>query len=150
MSSLDVLLAEREIERLVYEYCRRVDEGEAGGIADLFTQDGEWVGLDLVLSGQDRIREWFTEREKLTRRVSRHLVTNLVIRLVSPDEAEATSYLLNFRTDRREETEQLPLAADLPKYVADFRDRFARTEAGWRFTRRQVDTTFIRPTTGRG
>ena len=78
MNELDRMLAERACERLIYEYSRRIDFGEGAAIADLFTADAVWRG-DIELRGQDRIRAWFTERAQLTRRVSRHLCTNVVI-----------------------------------------------------------------------
>jgi SnoaL-like domain len=46
MDELERLLAERACERLIIEYCRRVDFGNARLIADLFTEDGQWEGVD--------------------------------------------------------------------------------------------------------
>ena len=43
---LERLVAERACERLVLEYARLVDSGSASQIADLFTDDGEWLGAD--------------------------------------------------------------------------------------------------------
>ena len=124
MDDLERLLAERACERLIVEYCRRVDFGEAARIADLFTEDGVWSGVDLVLNGREEIREWFVRRQALERRVSRHICTNVAVDVVSPDEAQSVCYLVNYRHDRR--------------------DAFRRTPDGWRFTRRHVDVAFVR------
>ncbi len=145
MDDLQRLLNERACERLIVEYCRRVDFGSAGRIAELFTEDGTWEGTDLVLTGREEIRDWFQRREGVTRRVSRHVCTNVGIDVVTDDEAQGLCYLINYRHDRREGDTTVPVPADHPKYVGELRDRFRRTPDGWRFTRRQVDVAFVRP-----
>jgi hypothetical protein len=144
MDEMQRLFAERACERLIMEYARRVDFGNASGIADLFTEDGRWEGTDLVLDGQNEIREWFSERERLTRRVSRHLCTNVMVDLLSPDEAQSLCFLVNYRHDRRGVDDGSPAPAEVPKYVGELHDRFRRTAEGWRFTERRVEVAFQR------
>lgn len=140
------MLAERACERLIIEYARRVDFGEASRIAELFVADGVWTGVDLRLDGRDAIREWFTEREALDRRVSRHVHTNIAVELeVGGDRARAESYLVNYRHDRRGADRAMPAPGDIPKYVGECRDTFARTDEGWRFASRDVAVAFVRP-----
>jgi uncharacterized protein (TIGR02246 family) len=51
------LLAERDCQRLVHEYAWLVDSGAASGVADLFTDDGVWLGADgRGMQGQEEIR----------------------------------------------------------------------------------------------
>ena len=52
MDELDRTLVERSCERLIMEYCRLVDFGEAAAVADLFTEDARWRGTDLLLEGR--------------------------------------------------------------------------------------------------
>jgi hypothetical protein len=144
MDELARLLAERECERLIFRYCRLVDFGHAAQIADLFCPDGEWIGVDLHLRGRDEIRGWFTEREQLTRRVSRHLCVNVAVELVSADEAESLCYMVNYRHDSRDGDPELPVTLEVPKFVGELHDRFRRTEEGWRFARRRVELSFVR------
>lgn len=141
---IDELIAERACERLLIEYSRRVDYGEAARIADLFVVDGVWRGVDLELRGQERIREWFTRREALDRRVSRHVVTNVAVRLDGPDRAEVLSYLINYRFDREQGDRRMPVPSDAPKYVGECRDVLVRTADGWRFAEREVSVAFAR------
>jgi hypothetical protein len=143
MNDLDRMLIERACERLVYEYSRRIDLGEAERIADLFIEDAVWCG-DIVLEGREAIRAWFTQRGQLTRRVSRHVCTNVLIDVLSEDEATGLSYLVNYRHDRAEGDDQLPVPANHPKYMGELRDTFRRTDAGWLFARREVDVAFLR------
>ena len=143
MDSLTRILAERSCERLLYDYARAVDFGEASRMADLFTEDGSWEADDLVLDGRDAIRAHFLEREKLVRRVSRHLITNVAIE-VSDAEATGLSYFANYRHDRREGDLSLPVPIEVPKYLGEYRSRFRLTHDGWRFTLQHVDVAFLR------
>lgn len=140
------LLDERACERLIVVYAQLVDFGRASEIADLFTSDGRWQGTDLLLEGQEQIRAWFTRREGLARRLSRHVFTNVAVDVGvdGPDTARSLSYMVNYRRDRRAGEPDLPLAADLPKYVGECHDRFRRTDDGWRFVSRRVEVAFRR------
>jgi hypothetical protein len=144
MDELERLLAERACERLIVEYCRRVDFGHAARIAELFCEDGSWEGVDLLLTGRDEIHAWFAKREGVTRRVSRHVCTNVAIDLVSPDEATSLCYMINYRHDRREGDRSLPVPAEVPKFVGELHDRFRRTPDGWQFASRRVEVSFVR------
>jgi hypothetical protein len=144
MDELARLLAERECERLIVHYCRLVDFGNASQIADLFCEDGEWRGVDLHLRGREEIRAWFSERQQLTRRVSRHVCTNVAVDVLSQDEAESLCYLINYRHDSRDSHPQLPVPLEAPKFVGELHDRFRRTADGWRFVSRTVEVSFTR------
>ena len=67
------LFDERECEKLISEYCRLVDFGNAAGIAQLFVSDGIWTGPGVEMIGQSGIEAGFTARQAITRRQSRHL-----------------------------------------------------------------------------
>jgi SnoaL-like domain len=144
MDELARLLSERACERLIVHYCQLVDFGNAAQIADLFCEDGEWRGVDLHLQGRDQIRAWFSERERLTRRVSRHICTNVAVDLVSDDEAESLCYMVNYRHDSRDAEPHLPVTLEVPKFVGELHDRFRRTADGWRFQSRTVELSFVR------
>lgn len=149
MDGLQRLLIERACEGLIYEYARRVDLGEAAQIADLFTEDGLWRG-EITLTGRGEIRDWFTQRGQLTRRVSRHVCTNVAVRVRSDNEAESLCYMVNYRHDRQEGDQSLPVPADVPKYVGELHDHFRLTPEGWRFSSRRVVLSFLRhPTRNR-
>jgi hypothetical protein len=144
MDALSRLQAERDCERLIVEYCRRVDFGHAGQIADLFCADGQWEGVDLHLTDREQIREWFVNREGVTRRVSRHVCTNIAIDVVSEQEAESVCYMINYRHDRREGDLSLPVPVEVPKFIGELHDRFRREPDGWRFASRRVTVSFVR------
>jgi hypothetical protein len=144
VDDLSRLLAERACERLIVEYTRRVDFGHAAEIADLFCADGEWHGVDLHLTDREQIRAWFVKREGVTRRVSRHLCTNIAIDVFSEDEAESVCYMINYRHDRQEGDLSLPVPVEVPKFIGELHDRFRREPDAWRFASRRVDLSFVR------
>jgi ketosteroid isomerase-like protein len=62
MDPVGRLLAERACERLITDYTRFVDFGEASRIADLFTADGIWEADGVQMVGRDAIRAGFSAR----------------------------------------------------------------------------------------
>jgi hypothetical protein len=139
------LLIERACERLVVDYARFVDFGEASHIADLFTADGVWESGDLRMVGRDAIRAGFARREAVARRVSRHVCTNVAVDVIGADDARGLSYLINYRHDRRDgEDAAAPAPSGHPKFVGEYHDRFVRTPDGWRFAHRICGLTFVR------
>lgn len=146
MDDLARLLIERHCERLIADYARCVDFGEAARIADLFTVDGVWEAGDVRMDGRDAIRAGFSRREGVTRRVSRHVCTNVAVDVVSDDEARGLCYLINYRHDRWDgEDPGAPSPAGHPKFVGEYHDRFRRTPEGWRFFHRRCTLGFMRP-----
>jgi SnoaL-like domain len=144
MNDLTRLLAERACERLIVEYTRRVDFGRAAEIADLFCPDSEWQGTDLHLTNREQIREWFVKRQGVTRRVSRHVCTNIAVDVISEDEATSICYMINYRHDRQAGDLSLPVPVEVPKFVGELHDRFRREPDGWRFASRRVEVSFVR------
>ena len=142
---LDRIIAERACERLVYEYAWLVDSGNASGVADLFTDDGEWLGADgRGMRGNIEIRQAFAGRQGLTRRQSRHVMTNVRIDYDGGDRAAGTAYLLNYRHDADGDVAAQPAPADHPKFVGDYHLTFRRTPSGWRIETLRFDLVFLR------
>ena len=139
------LIAERDCERLIYQYARFVDIGEAARIADLFTDDGVWTAADgRSMDGQDQIRAAFSARQALSRRLSRHVITNVLIDVHSDTEASGTAYLVNYRHDGTGDTVQRPGPARHPKFVGDYHLRFRRLDGKWRIASLCFDLLFLR------
>ena len=139
------LLAERACARLIYQYARFVDSGEAARIADLFTEDGVWTAADgRSMEGQDQIRSAFSARQALTRRLSRHVITNVLIDVHSDMEASGTAYLVNYRHDGAGDTVEKPGPARHPKFVGDYHLEFRSVDGEWRIARLRFDLLFLR------
>ncbi|WP_406478372.1 nuclear transport factor 2 family protein [Streptomyces sp. NBC_01615] len=99
MDDLEQLLAERACERLVLDFVRRLDLGEPGTVAELFTEDGtwEWPEGERVVKGREALRDYFGGRP--ADRLSRRVMTNILVTVDSPTTATATSYFTTYRVD---------------------------------------------------
>jgi uncharacterized protein (TIGR02246 family) len=142
---IDRLVAERACERLLNEYARRVDSGTASAVADLFTDDGVWLGADGGgMHGRDEIREVFSRRQALTRRQSRHVITNVLVEVVSPTDATGTAYLINYRHDSSSGQAEHPAPADHPKFVGEYHLTFRKVDGEWKIATLRFDLAFLR------
>lgn len=139
MDDLSRLLAEQACAALVTRYTHLVDEGQASQVADLFTADGVWSSPESTLEGQDAIRAAFLRREQSGRR-SRHVCTNVAIEVEDEGHASGLCYLTLFRTD----AEGSPARGTTADLVGVYRDRFVRTDDGWRFASRLTEVSFVR------
>ena len=139
MDDLARLAAEHACAALITRYTHLVDEGQASQVADLFTADGVWSSPEATLDGREQIRAAFLRREQSGRR-SRHVCTNVVIDIEDDTHASGLCYLTLFRTD----AEGTPPRGTTPDLVGVYRDRFVRTEGGWRFASRTTEVSFLR------
>lgn len=142
MDALERLLIERECERLVTAYCHYVDHGEAGRIAGLFTEDGVWKSPEVTMKGREELVRGFGRRQAQTQRMSRHVCNNLQLEVQDESTARGVVYLTLYRSDGEEGRRVSPL--EQPDVVGEYRDRFVRTEEGWRFAEREIEVSFVR------
>jgi uncharacterized protein (TIGR02246 family) len=136
------LLIERECDRLVTRYCHRVDHGEAERVAELFSDDGIWTGPGVRMEGIEEIRKGFAMRQANAGRMSRHVCQNLLVDVLDEDHAEGVVYVTLYRHDGDPDRKASPLEG--PAMVGEYRDRFVRTDAGWRFVERDTRVSFFR------
>jgi 3-phenylpropionate/cinnamic acid dioxygenase small subunit len=129
MTPLDRLLAEHDIARLVTRFAWLNDEADWDAVAAMFTADGRFVrpaGGDAIV-GRDAIRASFASRPP---RVSRHLITNILVDVTTADEATSQCAML-LTTAAAGET-----VAASPALVGGFRDKLVLAPDGWRFAER--------------
>lgn len=140
MDELARMSIERACERLVTEYCHFVDHGQAARIADQFTEDGVWAAPGSTLTGRAEIARGFGARQANTRRMSRHVCSNLLIDVLDHDNATGVVYLTLYRHDGEAGRRVSP--SSVPDIVGEYRDTFVRTEQGWKFKRREIGVSF--------
>ena len=135
---------ERECERLMHLYCHYVDHDEAAKVADLFTEDGEWRSdnINAEMVGRDEIRQGFQRRQDNAGRMSRHVCSNALIDVINEIEAVGTVYLSLYYYDG--EAGRATSPTDCLQKLGEYRDRFVKTDQGWRFSRREVIANFLR------
>jgi SnoaL-like domain len=127
---------ERACEQLVYAYARSLDLGDTGGAADFFAENGAMarpMAPDQVIRGRETIRASLLSRPKTL--LTKHLATNVTIRVESRDTASGISNLTMIATT--------PGAADTPPFLSngpiffgEFKDRFVRENGVWKFQER--------------
>jgi hypothetical protein len=128
---------ERACERLVYAYVRALDLGDMSAAADFFAEHGSFarpMAPEHVIQGREAIRAALLTRPKTL--LTKHLATNVVIDVVSRDEARGFSYLTMISTTPPADAAAPYLSAG-PVYFGEFKDRFVRERGEWRFLERR-------------
>ena len=134
MCTLEPLLAEREIERMIVAYAAANDAGEWDAVGAMYVADGRLsrptVPDDFIV-GREAIVAAFKARPP---RTTRHIVANVRVEVTGAS-AKASSQILLFT------------AADKAPLVGSYRDKLAKTADGWRFTERRgrLDFTGAKP-----
>jgi hypothetical protein len=136
---LSRLLAERACERLIIDFVWRLDVGEPGSVADLFTPDGvwEWPAGERRIEGRDALRRYFGSRPP--DRLSRRLMTNILVTITSSTTASATSYLTTYRVDGYQGG---MVAPRLPVNIGHYEDSFRHLDGAWLLARRITNLPF--------
>lgn len=141
ITPLDRLLAVQACTDLMHEYGRRFDHGNGVGVADLFTDDGRWSAPAVDCRGREQLIAFFTLRDRLTERMTRHVVTNITVDVQDADHASARSIAIEYRGDRGDHGLTTQTA---PALVGDYDDEFVRVDGTWRFRVRRVSIDFRR------
>lgn len=143
LAPLDRLLAERACERLVVEFVRRLDLGEPGEVAELFTADGvwEWPAGERRIEGREALRAYFGGRPE--GRLSRRVVSNVLVTVTSPATATATSYFTTYRVDGHPGG---PVLSRPPVQVGHYEDTFRLAGGAWLLATRATFLAFAGPT----
>ncbi|MGW1047815.1 nuclear transport factor 2 family protein [Streptomyces sp. NPDC002586] len=142
MAPLDRLLVERACERLIVGFVHRLDLGEPASVAELFTEDGVWEwpspGDGRRIRGREALRAYFGSRP--ADRLSRRLMSNVLVTVTGPDTAGAVSYFTTYRVDGYEGG--APIPAGPPVQVGHYADTFRRVDGTWLITSRTLHLPF--------
>jgi hypothetical protein len=138
---------EHACTRLIFLYAHAIDSGDIELALGCYTEDAKRSIGRRTAQGRDKIREML--QASLTGKVTCHVITNLVIDVLSDTRAMATSYLTLWRapgylTDRR------PALRRSPTAVSRQRDDLVLAATGWKFRARHSDTLFTAATEGGG
>jgi ketosteroid isomerase-like protein len=132
MSPIERLLAEAEITRLVTQSAALSDAGDFAALATMFTEDGVYQrpsGGDPIV-GRAQILASYKARPP---RLARHVVANVLVDVVSADEARCRSTLLLYTGEPGEQ----PAKAAAPALLGGFEDRLVRQDGKWLFAERR-------------
>lgn len=129
--------ARDDVVETVHRAWWNVDREFGIGSELFFTDDGTCVMPALTMCGRDEIAAGYARRQARGPRLSRHLVSNVVVR-ITDDHATATYALLLFAGNG-----QAPLVLDSPSAICDVDDELVLTEAGWLIHRRELTAVFV-------
>lgn len=126
------LRIEAECARLPLLFAKYADNGDHEALAALFTEDCTFARPfqpDFPFFGRDRVQAIFRDRPPI---LVRHIVTNVLVEVISENEARGTNYLTMLSSHASTEPPQQ--AGGI--YVGGFEDHYVRTGEGWRFMSR--------------
>ncbi|MFJ8473618.1 nuclear transport factor 2 family protein [Kitasatospora sp. NPDC094011] len=139
ITPIERMLAERACERIIVDFVHRLDLGDPGSVAELFTPDGFWhwpLG-ERRIEGRGALRAYFASRP--ADRLSRRLMTNILVTVESGETARAVSYLTTYRVDGYPGGMTEPR---LPANVGHYEDTFRKTDGTWLLAGRTVFLPF--------
>ncbi|MFF5184825.1 nuclear transport factor 2 family protein [Streptomyces sp. NPDC000345] len=142
MDPIEQLLAERACQRLLLDLVRRLDLGEPGSVAELFTEDGTWTWPegDRLVQGRAALRAHFGSPAD---RDARRLMADVRVQVTSPDTARATSYFTTYRVDDGPGIRETAP----PVRIGHYEDTLHRTPDGsWLLAARTLRLPFDGPT----
>jgi hypothetical protein len=126
------LRIEQEVAKLPLLFAHYADNGDHAALADLFTENCEFARPfqpDLPFYGRDRVQAIFRDRKPI---LVRHIVSNVLVDVISETEARGTNYLTMLSSHDGLEPPQ-PSGAI---YVGGFEDHYVLAEGKWRFMSR--------------
>ena len=132
MDALARLEIESECAKLAHLFAKYADNGDHAALAGLFVEDCELARPfqpDHPYYGRDRVQAIFRDRPPM---LVRHLVTNLLVEVVSESAATGSSYLTMLSSHK---LDSLPQEAG-GIFVGAFEDVFVKTAQGWKFKSR--------------
>lgn len=129
--------------RLVNQFAVFNDAGQYVKLADLFSENGIYArptDPDNFVKGRDAIVAAFQARpaDKLTR----HLMTNIVIDVTGPDSATGIAYITLYAGSTERPAEKGGFIANASQLIGEYHDEFVRTDQGWKFAKRQGRLVF--------
>lgn len=132
MDELDRIRIENACARLPLLFAKYADNGDHAALAALFTEDCEFARPfqpDHPFYGRARVQGIFRDRPPI---LVRHIVSNVLVDVVSETEALGSNYLAMLSSHASTEPPQEAGAL----YVGGFEDHYIKTAEGWQFKSR--------------
>lgn len=126
------LRIEAEVAKLPLLFAHYADNGDHEALAALFIEDCMFARPfqpEYPFYGRDRVQAIFRDRPPI---LVRHIVTNVLIEVISATEARGTNYL----TMLSSHASIVPPQKAGGVFVGGFEDEYVKTDEGWQFSRR--------------
>lgn len=137
---LSALAHEHACARLILELARCTDSGDYAGALALFCDDASMDRDGEIFSGIAALRQAYAQRP--ANRITRHVVSNIVVQFDGTHRASATSYVTVYRHRLDPDHAQPPYRMPGADVVGQYQDRLVRTPSGWRLASRTTRTIF--------
>jgi ketosteroid isomerase-like protein len=131
--ALQRLVDEAEIKRLGLGYAQAVDRRDMAALTSLFTPDGSIEGAGVERRGHEQIGRIAARLDRLYDRTY-HTVFNQTVAIDGAAAAEGEVYSTAHHLKRQDDGRTSDYVM-----VITYRDRYVRTESGWRFAERRLD-----------
>jgi len=132
---------EWDCTKLINRYTLLNDAADWDAVAGLYTEDGRMArpsAPDQPVIGRETILAAFKSRPA---RAARHVVSNVVVDVVSETEATAMSIIVLYQGSAGENG-GLPVRDPKGPLIGTYTDRLRKTADGWRFAERRGGLDF--------
>ena len=121
-----------------------VDAGRYEEAANLFAEDGVMQRPQERIDGRRALMDSFKARPH--HRMTRHIISNVVLEPMGPDRVRASSYASVYRhLGPVGAPLTLPVTSRAPETIAEYSDELSRENGEWRIWRRTVRPVFDTP-----
>jgi 3-phenylpropionate/cinnamic acid dioxygenase small subunit len=135
--------AEQACGALAIEYAEIVDTKEYARLREIFADDAAFtlpMNPQNTIRGVDNIIAMFNSRPR--NRLTQHMISNIRVRVETPDSACGTCRVVLFTSDEAEPETPEGRQASPKQMLGTYYDRYTRTQLGWRFAERRGTITF--------
>jgi SnoaL-like domain len=138
LSETEIRNARQACEALAIEYAEIVDSQEYERLREIFAEDAALIRPSTAqetVRGVDNIIASFTSRPR--NRLTYHIMSNIRVRLETPEAAAGTCRVLLFTSDASEAQTAEGRKVSPKQLMGTYHDRYVRTKDGWRFAERR-------------
>ena len=143
LNETDIRNAQQACEALCIEYADIVDAQEYERLREIFAEDAALVRratAQEMVRGLENIIASFTSRPR--NRLTYHIMSNIRVRVETPETASGTCRVLLFTSDTAEPQTPEGRKVAPKQLMGTYHDRYVRTKDGWRFAERRGDISF--------
>ncbi|MGA3295346.1 MAG: nuclear transport factor 2 family protein [Candidatus Acidiferrales bacterium] len=142
LTEAEIRNAEQACAALAIEYAEIVDSEEYARFREIFAEDAAFtlpMNPQDTIRGVDNIIATFTSRPRT--RLTQHIISNIRVRIETPETAAGTCRVLLFTADAAEPETAEGRKASPKQLLGTYYDRYVRTTDGWRFAERRGTIT---------
>lgn len=137
MNSTAAQAIEQACSRLINQFAVFNDASRHDELVQLFVENGSYArptDPDNFVQGRAAILAAFKARP--ADKITRHLITNIVVDVHSTERATAICYVTLYAGTTTKPAEKHGYIANASQLVGEYQDEFVLTAAGWKFSKR--------------